>query len=235
MPLHGRHAHFRLPLNWWIGVLFALGASLFALGGILVLFPTLAQRWGLDETAVNAVFFAGSIPFTTAAYLQLFQAANSPASAGAVQAASTWFGWRPTDLDWLACAMQFAGTLLFNFNTFDALAANLDWLQQDLLVWTPDMVGSGLFLASGYLAFAETSRAGSWWLPGRTAWWMAAVNLLGCVAFMIAAVLAFVPVAASVAAWMAVSTWFTVIGAIAFGVGALLLLPGHTVAGAKSC
>jgi hypothetical protein len=233
MPLHGRHSHYRRPLNWWIGILFALGSSLFALGGILVLFPLLAQRWSLDATAVNAVFFAGSIPFTTAAYLQLFQAANVGPPAGAADSPArreAWLGWRPGDLGWLACALQFVGTLLFNLNTYDAMATGMDWLQQDMLVWTPDMVGSALFLAAGYLAFVETSRAAGWWQPGRLSWWMAAVNLLGCVAFMISAVLAFVPVSAADTAWMVGATWCTVIGAVAFGVGALLLLPGHTAA-----
>lgn len=232
MPLHGRHWHYRRPLNWWIGILFALGSSLFALGGVLVLFPVLAQRWSLDLTAVNTVFFAGSIPFTTAAYLQLFQAANvtpsgpAPASGRRREA---WLGWRPGDLGWLACALQFAGTLLFNLNTWDARATGLDWLQQDMLVWSPDMVGSGLFLAAGYLAFIETSVATGWWRPDRLSWWVAAVNLVGCVAFVISAVLAFVPVAAADPAWLVAATWFTVIGAAAFGVGALLLLPGHPV------
>ncbi len=63
-------------LNWWIGSVFALGASLFAIASILSLAPDLAASFSLDSSRVNAIFFAGSIPFTTAAYLQLFQAAN---------------------------------------------------------------------------------------------------------------------------------------------------------------
>ena len=233
MPLHGRHWHYRRPLNRWIGILFALGSSLFALGGVLVLFPVLAQRWSLDATAVNAVFFAGSIPFTTAAYLQLFQAANVRPSDPAPDAGrrrEAWLGWRPGEIGWLACALQLAGTLLFNLNTYDAMATGLDWLQQDMLVWSPDMVGSALFLAAGYLACIETSLATGWWQPDRLSWWVAAVNLVGCLAFMISAVLAFVPVSSAGATWIVAATWFTVIGAVAFGVGALLLLPGHTAA-----
>jgi hypothetical protein len=59
-------------LNWWIGVVFALGSTLFALGGVLSLAPDLARTWSLDSVTINAIFFAGSIPFTSAAYLQLF-------------------------------------------------------------------------------------------------------------------------------------------------------------------
>ena len=64
-------------LNWWIGIIFALGSLLFAVAGVLSLAPALAQAWSLDATQVNAIFFMGSIPFTIAAYLQLFQAANA--------------------------------------------------------------------------------------------------------------------------------------------------------------
>ena len=61
-----------------IAILFAFGAAMFALGCVLSLTPSLTHQAGLSPLQVNAVFFAGSIPFTTAAYLQLFQAANAP-------------------------------------------------------------------------------------------------------------------------------------------------------------
>jgi hypothetical protein len=85
-------------LNWWIGTVFALGAFLFAAGCILSLTPSLAQWCKLDSAAVNAVFFAGSIPFTTAAYLQLFQASNAPPDHFAHAHAPLrrqFLGWRP--------------------------------------------------------------------------------------------------------------------------------------------
>ena len=148
-------------LNWWIGTVFACGSALFMLGGILSLAPQLAASWALDSAAVNSIFFAGSIPFTAAAYLQLYQAANAPESAAASSAPRAdvvYFGWRPGNLGWLASALQFAGTLLFNVNTFDAMLPGLDWLQQDLEIWGPDMAGSILFLASGYLASRNGAR-----------------------------------------------------------------------------
>ena len=64
-------------LNWWIGSIFALGSLLFAVASVLSISPSLAQAMSLDSLEINAVFFAGSIPFTTAGYLQLYQAANA--------------------------------------------------------------------------------------------------------------------------------------------------------------
>ena len=69
-------------LNWWIGIIFALGSLLFAVASVLSLAPGLAQVLSLDSTGTNAVFFAGSIPFTIAAYLQLYQAANADRGKG---------------------------------------------------------------------------------------------------------------------------------------------------------
>ena len=215
-------------LNWWIGIVFAIGSLLFMLGSILSLAPKLASTWSLDATAINAIFFAGSFPFTTAAYLQLFQAANAAefSSHGvAVSQRLVWFGWRPRDIGWLSCALQFPGTLAFNVNTFDAMLPGLNWFQQDLAIWAPNFVGSVLFLASGYLAFIETCHAHWAWKPASISWWVTFVNLLGCVGFMLSALFAFVlPRPPSFDA-VTVSVTFTLLGAIGFLMGSLLMLP----------
>jgi hypothetical protein len=215
-------------LNWWIGVVFALGSTLFAVGSVLTLAPDLARTWSLDSVTINAIFFAGSIPFTTAAYLQLFQAANATDFANHDKPASprrTWFGWRPRDVGWLSSALQFAGTLLFNVSTFDAMLPGLNWLQQDRAVWLPDFLGSILFLVSGYLAFIETCHAHWAWNPRSLSWWITFANLLGCVAFMISAVFAFVPPQPPELDAAGISVTFTLLGAIGFLVGSMLMVP----------
>ncbi|MEM6583872.1 MAG: hypothetical protein AAF699_21535, partial [Pseudomonadota bacterium] len=159
MPLHGKHRHVQRHLNWRIALLFAFGASLFIAGGVLSLTPQQALEIGFDSAAVSLVFFCGSIPFTAAAYLQLFQAANATTTA-AVSSDNeiAWFGWRPRELNWLSCALQFLGTLMFNINTFDAMYT---WAgpAQDFAVWVPDVVGSTLFLASALLAYIDCVHA----------------------------------------------------------------------------
>ena len=220
-------------LNWWIGVIFAAGSSLFLLGSLFILAPALARNWSLDATAINAIFFVGSIPFTTAAYLQLSQAANrgefSPAGRPGPRRGAL-FGWRPGNIGWLSCALQFLGTLFFNVNTFDAMLPELDWLQQDLAIWAPDFLGSVLFLASGYLAYIETCHAHFAWKPANISWLVTFTNLLGCVAFMISAMFAFVsPQSPSFDAVM-VSVTFTFIGAFCFLIGSLLMVPETAMA-----
>lgn len=213
-------------LNWWIGIIFAVGASLFAVASVFVLAPQLAARMAMTSTSPNVVYFAGSIPFTVAAYLQLFQAANADklSSGRAILV-----GWRPGDLGWLSCLLQFLGTLLFNLNTFDAMIPSLTWFDQDLLVWVPDFVGSVLFLASGYLAFIEASHAYWSWQDRSISWWVVFINLLGCLGFMVAAVFSIVLPNGTNDTVTTISVAFTLQGAICFLVGALLTLPELTM------
>jgi hypothetical protein len=215
-------------LNWWIGVIFAIGALLFAIASVLSLAPKLAQAWSLDTAGINRVFFAGSIPFTIAAYLQLFQSANVDEFLGEETGPSKrlkLFGWRPHDIGWLSCALQFPGTILFNFNTFDAMIPSLTWFQEDLVIWAPNMIGSILFLASGYLAFIEICHAHWAWKPASLSWWVVFANLLGCIGFMASAPFAiFLPGPTNIEA-VTLSVVFTLLGAIGFLAGSLLMLP----------
>lgn len=215
-------------LNWWIGVIFALGSLLFLLASLLSLVPSLARAWSLDSTGINVIFFAGSIPFTIAAYLQLFQAANageSPPRDDRSPRRPVLFGWQPHNIGWLSGALQFVGTILFNINCFDALMPSLDWWQQDLDIWAPDFVGSILFLGSGYLGFIETCHAHWAWKPSSLSWWVVFINLLGCIGFMISAFFAFVLPGSPNMDAVTISIAFTLFGSVGFLVGSLLMLP----------
>ncbi len=221
-------------LNWWIGMLFAIGSLLFILGSGFSLAPGLARYFSLDGAAVGALFFIGSLPFTTAAYLQLFQATNVvPFGSRQQQRARRklrWFGWKPKDVGWWSCALQFPGTILFNFNTFDAMLPDLSWAEQDLVVWIPNLLGSILFLLSGYLAFIETCHAYWSWQVHSLSWWVTFVNLLGCVGFMLSALTGFfVPAAAAFPSLPTISLLFTLLGGLGFLVGSLLMLPETVV------
>lgn len=220
-------------LNWWIGTIFAMGSFLFTLGSVLSLMPEVARGWGLDPIEVNAMFFAGSIPFTIAGYLQFYQSANAPSFTALGQptaARRAW--WKPQEIGWLSCALQFAGTVLFNVNTFDAMLPGLNWFRQDWLIWVPDFVGSVLFLVSGYLAYIETCHSHWAWQPGNLSWWLTFVNLLGCIAFMISAIFAFVPT--NTPGFPVISVGFTFLGALGFFVGSVLMLPETAIGLARA-
>jgi len=210
--------------NWSTGAAFAIGSFLFMLGSVLTLLPAGIAPSGF---AINVVFFSGSIPFTIAGYMQHFQAANA-AGFAAGQIASrrriVLVGWNPRSIGWLSTFTQFIGTVAFNISTFDAIVTAAGWRIQDIAVWTPDMVGSTLFLVSGYLAFVESSH-GYWsWQPRDLAWQIVFVNLLGCIFFMTAGILSYVPPGSEPSWIVALSNVHLLLGALGFLVGALLTM-----------
>ncbi len=144
-------------LGWWISVLFMIGSSCFALASLVGIAPHLFGTSFQQPSVLNAVFFSGSIFFTSAAYLQLLEAANADrrkdqASGETPVQPFCWLGWQPKQIGWLAAFIQFIGTLLFNMNTADAMLPDLNWMQQNLLIWTPDLIGSICFLLASWLA-----------------------------------------------------------------------------------
>ena len=65
----------------------------------------------------------------------------------------------------------------------------------------------------------------SLWMPNKLNWWVTFTNLIGCLAFMASAFFAFVPSEPMAFDAGGVSIVFTLIGAMGFLVGSILLLP----------
>jgi hypothetical protein len=228
-------------LGWWIAVLFMVGSACFALASFAGLAPDTFDNLLQNATVINAVFFAGSIFFTAAGYLQLLEAINADRRAAHAlgippREKFRWLNWQPGHIGWLSAFIQFIGTLLFNVNTFDALLPGLDWLQQDLFIWTPDIIGSICFLVASWLALLEFCH-GYWCRqPHSLSWWIVIVNLLGSLAFMVSAIFAVALPGAASLFDLRIVNLSTCIGGVCFLCGAYLLLPemaDHTDLAAK--
>ena len=64
-------------MNWWIGIGFSIGSFLFALASALSLLVISSHLFNMAPRNIMLMFFTGSLFFTGAAYLQLFQSANA--------------------------------------------------------------------------------------------------------------------------------------------------------------
>jgi hypothetical protein len=190
-----------------MAVLFAAGSLCFTAGG-------LASQWAsTSRPGIGVTFFVGSVFFTIAAYLQC---------------AAT----QRTSSDWLPAVIQLAGTVLFNVSTFAAMNTALTTHEVNLRVWSPDVFGSIAFLISSGLAFAAVGHGWISFRPRSLSWLIAALNLLGSIAFGASAVAALIEPDSGEPVSARISNLGTAFGGLCFLAGALLLLmPQAAVSG----
>lgn len=175
-----------------IGLLFMVGSACFVVA-------SLPGASSVSEHVVAITYFVGSLFFTTAAFEQLRTARGSGDETG-------------------AAAIQFAGTLCFNVTTFAGMLDHLSAQQADLLVWSPDAIGSVCFLVSSALAERAVFRKEL--LLRRSA----TLNLIGSVAFGVSAVAAYVVPDTDQLLNAAVASSMTLVGALCFYWGARVLV-----------
>ncbi len=207
-----------------MGVLFAIGSACFALAAV----PTLATAVG--ATTDNAIYFVGSLFFTTAGFLQYGQVvgADGPALHGPGARLRRLATWSPHRIDWVAAGVQSVGTLFFNVSTAHALTVSATGTAAlNHAIWRPDALGSICFLVSSYLSWAEVCHGAARWQPRDLSWWIVVGNLVGSVAFGVSAVAAkYVgPDDVRSAAWTTLGTF---VGGLCFLGASILLLPERT-------
>ncbi len=207
--------------GWWIAVLFAVGSLLFAVGAIPGYTSAVGARWDA------ATFFTGSLFFTAAGFLTYREAVDAgPQRAGAAR--RRFFVFQPRRIDWLATAVQLAGTLFFNVSTGNALRVDLTAQAAHQHVWRPDAEGSICFLVASALAWFEVCHGWTAWRPRSLSWWITLLNLVGSVAFGVSAVAGYINPATGQLHNAERSNLGTLVGAVCFLVGALLLMPERT-------
>lgn len=204
--------------NWWIAILFAIGSLLFAFGSVPGYASAVGDRWD------TVTYFIGSLFFTSASFLSYREAVDA-APRAQNPAHRRFFTYQPGRIDWWATAVQLVGTVYFNVSTGVAMASGLTAQAAHQHVWRPDAIGSVCFLVASVLAWYEVCHGWAAWRPRCWPWWITLANLIGSIAFGISAVAGYIsPVTGQVHNAGRADTQ-TLIGAICFLVGAVLLLP----------
>lgn len=204
-------ASFLTPTLTKQSISFMIGGSLFAAGAA-------ASIWDITgATATNWMFFIGAWFFTTAGFMQVLLSGDatvpSPGGRGKTPRA-----------EWLAAATQSLGTLLFNVSTTTALTAR-SVADEKHFMWNPDAGGSFAFLVSAFFVYVAFYReTGTLWKPAASSWWSAHINMVGCLAFAVSAVGAYVLDDGS-SKDADLSNWGTFIGAICFVLASAVVLP----------
>ena len=207
--------------GWWIAVLFAVGSLLFALGAI----PGYASAVGASTDAVT--FFIGSLFFTSAGFLSYREAVDAgPQVPGSARA--RFFVFQPSRIDWWATAVQLVGTVFFNVSTGVAMVSDLSAQAAHRHVWRPDAIGSIAFLVASGLAWFEVCHGWAAWRPRSWSWWITLANLVGSIAFGVSAVAGYINPDTGQLLNAERSNTGTLIGAVCFFAGAIMLMPERT-------
>ncbi|UFS59022.1 hypothetical protein [Subtercola endophyticus] len=200
---------------------FAVGSLLFMLGAV----PMYQEAVG--DVAVNSTFFAGSLFFTAAGFIQLSMSGKRPPwHPQASPDANGHTGTRPDTFDWWAAAVQFVGTLLFNVSTVSALIVSVNATSRLDGGWRPDAYGSIAFLVSSTFAVIATTERETLWDPQARTWRCTWLNMAGSVLFGLSAIGAFVLPATDDFVSLFWANFGTFAGAACFFVAAVLSRPG---------
>jgi hypothetical protein len=181
----------------------------------------------VDTRGDAATFFIGSLFFTAAGFLTYREAVDAAPQPSHVSR-RRFFIFQPRRIDWSATAIQLAGTIFFNLSTGNALRVDLTASAAHQHVWRPDAIGSICFLVASALAWLEACHAWVAWRPRSWSWWITLLNLVGSVAFGVSAVAGYISPATGQLRNAERSNLGTLIGALCFLAGALLLLPERT-------
>lgn len=175
---------------------FTVGGTLFAVGAVMA-------QLGLGSARDDAiVYLVGGAFFSLGGYVSVRSAGTGPDRASAL--------------------VLFVGTLLFAVSLVAAFASGLTPRQSNGWIWLPDMAGCICFLVSGRLALVQVGRGRIWRVGDGLEWWVAAVNQLGSILFLLAGLAAFVRPATSAPANEAVVNWGTFGGAVCFAAAGVL-------------
>lgn len=176
----------------------------------------------MAEDVYLSVYLVGGVFFSTGGYASLVQVVNEPDEPGGVVPARwRWWSREPRRLAWLSAVVLFAGTIVFAINLVDSFIEGLSAVEEDRLVWSPDVVGCALFLVSGHLALVGI---GGWrfWRRRDLGWWIVAVNQIGSILFMVSAIASFVRPSSGDALAVGVANWGTLTGALCFAIAGLM-------------
>jgi len=206
---------------WWMAVLFAVGSLCFVLAAI-------ASQWSAGpQPEIDITFFIGSIFFTSASYLQYEETVNVGRRIEPGAPSRRWrpASWEPGRIDWLAALVQLVGTVFFNITTFAAMKHGLDTAQSNRRVWAPDALGSICFLVASELAYAEVCHRWVCLKLRSLSWRIVTLNLLGSVAFGVAAIASLLEPASGQPISARIANGGTALGGVCFLIAALALMP----------
>jgi hypothetical protein len=181
-------------LTWWIAIIFTVGSALLVIGS---LGPFMPNR--IAHAATFSVL--GSACFTIANYLSLLEIINADrrsrleinrlvhsTAATSEIPAFRWWAWMPHELSYMATFVMFAGGLLFKLCYVFGVLKWSNWIEVDILINVPGLIGSLCFLLASYLYVVEIVHKAWGFRLKSISWWSAFTCLLGSLGYTISGI-----------------------------------------------
>lgn len=201
--------------GWWIASTFIVGSVLFGLGAA---FPLIS---GFPIEIINLVYLAGSTLYLIGASVQFVQGRrmkiNDRGDAAAVR--------RFANRNSRAAAIQAFGAVLFQTSMTGALINSLSTLQQERVIWAPDLIGAICFVTASTIFFTLRYPIQQRQDNRQSARFLALLNIIGSGFFVLSAIGAYIVPLTDESLYPQLANIGTFIGAIFFFISSIPGLP----------
>lgn len=216
-------------VSWWVAVGFVLGSVLFALGASSSLWFAALTGEEIATLIADWSYFIGATIFTVATYLQILETINADPHPGRARHRSDenfrWFAWQPKRLSYLEGLGFFSGSILFNIETGLVVLGITGGQGISWVLSVPSLLGAILFLAGGYLQVVEACHSYLCFRLRSISWWSATLNFLGCLGFLVGAVVSLGVPGLSIPSDPTIVKVAYLQGSVFFMVGSYLMFP----------
>lgn len=201
--------------GWWVANTFIVGSVLFGLGAAFPLIPNFPVE------IINVVYLAGSSLYLVGAVVQAIQGRRMRINDRDDPQATRRFA----DRNSRAAAIQAFGAILFQTSMTGALIRSLTTVQQEAVIWVPDLVGALCFVTASSIFFSLRYPIQQRQDNRQSARFLALLNILGSVFFVLSAIGAYIIPLTDQTFYPELANIGTFVGAIFFFISSIPGLP----------
>lgn len=206
--------------GWWVASTFIVGSVLFGLGAALPLISNFPVE------IINVVYLAGSSLYLIGAVIQANQGRKMAINDQADPAATRRFA----DRNSRGAIIQAFGAVLFQTSMTGTLIRSLSTMQQESVIWAPDLVGAFCFVIASTIFFTLRYPIQQRQEDRVSARFLALLNIIGSGFFVLSAIGAYIVPLTDQSIYPSVANIGTFIGAIFFFISSIPGLPPRSSA-----
>lgn len=201
--------------GWWVASTFIVGSVLFGLGAAFPLIPNFPAE------IINVVYLAGSSLYLIGAVIQAVQGRKMAINDRSDPKATRRFA----DQNSRGAIIQAFGAVLFQTSMTGTMIRSLSTVQQESVVWAPDLVGAFCFVIASTIFFSLRYPIQQRQEDRVSARFLALLNIIGSGFFVLSAIGAYIVPLTDQSLYPEIANIGTFVGAIFFFISSIPGLP----------